>query len=43
VTAFDVVELCPNPHDIASSFILAKLVYKIISHHAHKTKRRNDA
>jgi agmatinase len=35
VTAFDVVELCPSEHDIASSFILAKLVYKIISHHAY--------
>lgn len=34
VTAFDTVELCPNDHDIASSFILAKLVYKIFSSHA---------
>jgi agmatinase len=35
VTAFDVVELCPVENDIASSFIMAKLVYKIISHHAY--------
>jgi agmatinase len=35
VTAFDVVELCPVEHDVASTFIMAKLVYKIISHHAH--------
>jgi agmatinase len=35
VTAFDVVELCPVEHDIASTFIMAKLVYKIISHHAY--------
>jgi agmatinase len=43
VTAFDVVELCPNEHDIASSFILAKLVYKIISYHAYNKLRRDDA
>jgi agmatinase len=35
VTAFDTVELCPNEHDIASSFILAKLVYKIFSCHTY--------
>lgn len=35
VTGFDTVELCPSEHDIASSFILAKLVYKIFSAHAH--------
>ncbi len=35
VTAFDTVELCPNEHDIASSFILAKLIYKIFTCHAH--------
>jgi agmatinase len=40
VTAFDVVELCPSEHDIASSFILAKLVYKIISHHAYYKLQR---
>jgi agmatinase len=34
VTAFDTVELCPNEHDIASTFILAKLIYKIFSSHA---------
>lgn len=43
VTAFDVVELCPNEHDIASSFILAKLVYKIISYHAYHNLRSDDA
>jgi agmatinase len=43
VTAFDVVELCPNEHDIASSFILAKLVYKIISHHAYNKLRSDNA
>jgi agmatinase len=42
VTAFDVVELCPDEHDIASSFILAKLVYKIISYHAYyKLRSKN--
>jgi agmatinase len=43
VEAFDVVELCPNEHDIASTFILAKLVYKIISHHAHHKRRSDNA
>jgi len=40
VTAFDVVELCPNEHDIASTFIMAKLLYKVISHHAYYKLRR---
>lgn len=35
VVAFDTVELCPVEHDIASTFIIAKLVYKIISYHAY--------
>jgi len=37
VIAFDVVELCPDERDIASTFTIAKLVYKIISHHAYYT------
>jgi agmatinase len=43
VTAFDVVELCPDEHDIASTFIMAKLVYKIISYHAYHKPRSNHA
>ena len=43
VTAFDVVELCPNEYDIASTFIIAKLVYKIISHHAFFQLRSDHA
>jgi agmatinase len=35
VFAFDTVELCPLETDVASSFIAAKLVYKIISYHAY--------
>jgi len=35
VFAFDAVELCPSEADVASSFIAAKLVYKIISYHAY--------
>lgn len=31
VVAFDVVELCPNPHDKSSDVLAAVLVYKIIS------------
>ncbi len=30
VVGFDVVELCPNPHNKVSDFIAAKLVYKMI-------------
>ncbi len=35
VIAFDTVELCPAEHDIASTFTITKLVYKIISYHAY--------
>jgi agmatinase len=34
VVAFDAVELCPNDMDIASSFTAARLVYKVLNHHA---------
>jgi agmatinase len=34
VVAFDAVELCPNDMDIASSFTAARLVYKVMNHHA---------
>lgn len=40
VTAFDTVELCPSDNDVASTFIIAKLVYKIISHHAYYRLRK---
>lgn len=35
VFAFDVVELCPVEADVASDFIAAKVIYKIMSYHAH--------
>lgn len=35
VIAFDAVELCPVESDVASSFIAARLVYKIMTLHAH--------
>ena len=35
VIAFDAVELCPNDADIASSFIAARLVYKVLNYHAY--------
>ena len=35
VFAFDVVELCPVEADVASEFIAAKVIYKIMSYHAH--------
>ncbi len=41
VCAFDVVELCPQPGDIVSTFTTAKLVYKIMAYHAlHKLERK---
>jgi agmatinase len=38
VAAYDVVELCPSPHDVTSEFTTARLVYKIISYHALHTR-----
>lgn len=35
VVAFDTVELCPDDRDIASTFTIAKLIYKIFSYHAY--------
>lgn len=35
VTAFDVVELCPNEVDVVSSFTAARLVYKVMAYHAY--------
>jgi agmatinase len=35
VFAFDTVELCPVETDVASEFIAAKVIYKIMSYHAH--------
>ena len=29
---FDIVELCPNPHDKSSDFLAAKLYYKMLSY-----------
>jgi agmatinase len=41
VCAFDVVELCPNPDDVVSSFTVAKLVYKAMAYHAlNKLEKR---
>ncbi len=34
VVAFDTVELCPVEDDVASTYVIAKLIYKIISYHA---------
>jgi agmatinase len=34
VCAFDVVELCPQPDDVVSTFTAAKLIYKVMAHHA---------
>lgn len=39
VLAYDVVELCPAPDDIVSSYTAARLVYKVMAAHAyHKEK-----
>lgn len=32
IVGFDVVELCPNPHDKAPDFLASKLIYKILSY-----------
>lgn len=32
VVGFDLVELCPNPHDKSSNFLAAKLYYKMLSY-----------
>ncbi|MDA8900828.1 agmatinase [Flavobacteriaceae bacterium] len=32
VVGFDIVELCPNPHDKSSDFLAAKLYYKMLSY-----------
>lgn len=36
LVGFDVVELCPNPTNIAPDFLAAKLIYKILSYHFNK-------
>ena len=35
VFAYDVVELCPHPDDLASTFITARLVYKVMTYHTY--------
>jgi len=32
LVGFDVVELCPSPHNLAPNYLAAKLVYKILSY-----------
>lgn len=32
VVGFDIMELCPNPHDKSSDFLAAKLYYKMLSY-----------
>ena len=36
VLGFDIVELCPNPHDRSSDFLAAKLYYKMLSYKYNK-------
>ena len=36
VIAFDTVELCPVETDVASTYVIAKLIYKIISYHVRR-------
>lgn len=33
VVGFDIVELCPNPHEKSSDFLAAKLYYKMLAYH----------
>lgn len=42
IVGFDVVELCPSPHNRAPDFLIAKLIYKLLSYRADgeiKSKR----
>jgi len=39
VVAFDAVELCPLEDDVASTFVITKMIYKIMSYHAHHNLR----
>jgi agmatinase len=32
IVGFDIVELCPRPHDHSSNFVAAKLTYKLLSY-----------
>lgn len=35
IIGFDIVELCPEPANVAPDFVAAKLAYKILSYHFH--------
>jgi len=35
VFGYDVVELCPHPDDVVSSFTAARLVYKVMNYHTY--------
>ena len=39
VVGFDLVELCPNPNDRASDFMMAKLHYKLLSYQFEQDER----
>lgn len=41
IVGFDVVELCPNPANVAPDYLAAKLVYKILSYHYFYLKGRS--
>lgn len=38
MVGFDVVELCPNSHNVAPDYLAAKLIYKILSYKFERTK-----
>lgn len=39
VVGFDIVELCPTPHERASAFLAAKLLYRMLAFKYHKQLR----
>ncbi|MFA6916246.1 MAG: agmatinase [Parachlamydiales bacterium] len=39
LVGFDVVELCPNPYNIAPDYLAAKLVYKLLSYKFQQTAK----
>ena len=42
VVGFDLVELCPNPHERSSDFLAAKLYYKMLSYKFSKGREEVD-
>ena len=42
IVGFDIVELCPNPSNVAPDYLAAKLLYKMLSYQFHYNPRQTD-